>query len=680
MTDSLGSTHIVIVNDQEQYSIWPAGRELPDGWRTVGARRTREACLDHIEQIWTDIRPRHARTASTPPTGSTSPAVPTGTSPSDLGSTSASARGSNPADADVVSRFLAHAAARPDAPAVVEDGAVLTYGQLETASAALASLLLRQYGMARDSAPIVAVLLPRGTAAVVAALGVQRAGAAHLPLEPRDPDDRLRLIAGNARPTCLITDQAGKKLAAEWGLPMVSVDEASAEVAPVDLSVPTPADWAAVIYTSGTTGTPRGVVVHHEGLAHLVAAHADHFGIDPGDRVGWATDMGFDISMWDVWSTLCAGATLYVVEDAIRLEPARLITWLDQHEISSMFLVTPLAAELMRRYDPPVTLRALITGGDRLWLVPPGRTRPWPVYNAYGPTEGTVVVTWTGLLAPTSTAPSLGRPLPGVVVHILDATGTPVAAGEVGEVAFSGPFVTLGYLRDLRRTAERWIPSPAGHGTRMYLTGDLGLLDADGELWFVGRADDQLKIRGIRIEPAEIVSAALALPGVTGAVAVPFGEPTDRAIGLVWTAEATDLDEAQLLTHLRSLLAAPVVPKRLRRVAELPRTTRGKIDYAQASELLAAIGDLTATAPAAVPADPVERLVAEIFADVLDVESPGPDDTFFAMGGTSMLAVRVLARLREHAPAFPMVRLYRQPTVREVAEALRELGAATPVH
>jgi hypothetical protein len=149
-------------------------------------------------------------------------------------------------------------------------------------------------------------------------------------------------------------------------------------------------------------------------------------------------------------------------------------------------------------------------------------------------------------------------------------------------------------------------------------------------------------------------------------------------IGLLWTAEATDLDEAQLLTHLRGLLAAPVVPRRLRRVAELPRTTRGKIDHAQASELLAAMDDVTATVPAAAPADPVERLVAEIFAEVLEVESPGPDDTFFGLGGTSMLAVRVLARLREHAPTFPMVSLYRQPTVREVAVALRELGAATP--
>lgn len=461
---------------------------------------------------------------------------------------------------------------------------------------------------------------------------------------------------------------------------MVSVDVASVEVAPVELSVPTPADWAAVIYTSGTTGTPRGVVVRHEGLGNLVAAHADHFGTRPGDRIGWASDMGFDAAMWDVWSTLGAGATLYVVEDAIRLDPARLITWLDQHEISGMFLVTPLAAELMRKYDPPVTLRALLTGGDRLWRVPPGRTRSWPVHNAYGPTEGTVVVTWTGPIAPTNTAPSLGRPLPGVVVHILDATGTPVAVGEVGEVAFSGPCVTLGYLRDPRRTAERWIPDPAGHGTRMYLTGDLGLLDASGELWFVGRADGQLKVRGIRIEPAEIVAAALALPGVTGAVAVPLGEPTDPVIGLLWTTDVTDLDEAQLLTHLRGLLAAPVVPKRLRRVAELPRTTRGKIDHAQASELLASTGDLTATVPATVPADPVERLVAEIYAEVLEVELPRPDDTLFGLGGTSMLAVRVLARLREYAPSFPMVRLYRHPTVREVAVALSELGATIPAH
>lgn len=591
--------------------------------------------------------------------------------------------GSPPTAVDVVSRFLAHAAARPDAPAVVEDGRTLTYGQLDAASAALASLLLRQYGVGRTTAPIVAVLLPRGAAAVVAALGIQRAGAAHLPLEPRDPDDRLRLILKDARPTCLITDQTGEKLAADWGLPVVSVDETPVEAAPVELSVPAPADWAAVIYTSGTTGTPRGVVVHHEGLGHLVAAHADHFGTGPGDRVGWASDMGFDAATWDVWSTLGAGATLYVAEDAIRLDPARLIAWLDQHEISSIFLVTPLAAELMRGYDPPVTLRALLTGGDRLWQVPPGRTRPWPVHNVYGPTEGTVAVTWTGPIAATDTAPSLGRPLPGVVVHILDATGTPVAVGEVGEIAFSGPSVTLGYLRDPRRTAERWIPSPVGHGTRMYLTGDLGRLDADGELWLVGRADEQLKVRGIRVEPAEIVSAALALPGVTGAVAVPLGERTDPVIGLLWTAEANGPDEAQLLTHLRGLLAAPVVPRRLRRIAELPRTTRGKIDHAQAIELLAASDDAAATVPAAVPgtapADPVERLVAEIFAEVLEVRTPGPDDSFFAIGGTSMLVVRVLARLREHAPTFPMVRLYRQPTVREVAAALRELGAATPV-
>jgi amino acid adenylation domain-containing protein len=611
-----------------------------------------------------------------------------------------------------LSRFLGHVQAQPTAPAVVDGGRVLSYRQLARASAALATALRDQYTPSGETPPIAAVLLPRGLEAVIAAVSAQLAGFAHLPLEPRDPDDRLRRIVQDARPACLITDPAGEKLAAGWGLPVLRAagtgtgpdapagtgpgapagtgPGAPAESGPgaaSDARLPEPGtqEWAAVIYTSGTSGAPRGALVTPEGLGNLVSAHVRHFGTGPGDRVGWASDMGFDAAMWDVWSTLGAGATLYVADDEVRLQPESLIGWLTRHAITDLFLVTPLASALMRDFDPPPSLRSLRTGGDRLWRVPP-RTPEWPVYNAYGPTEGTVAVTWTGKLAPAAEPPPVGRPLPGVTISVLDQDGQLVPAGERGEVAVAGRSLALGYLRDQRRTAERWVPDPAGDGSRMYLTGDIGWLDSDGELRLVGRNDQQVKVRGMRIELGEITSAALALDGVSAAISVPVTEGEDVAIGLLWKATPAGPGKDALLHHLRQRLPAAAVPKRLRQVDTLPLTGRGKTDHAAAAELLMsadAAADDTAAADGAAAADdaaadyldPLERTVAEIFAEVTEGELPAPRASFFEIGGTSLLAVRAISRLRAYAPGFPLVRFYRQPTVREVAAALLSYGA-----
>src|SRR6185369_84921 len=416
---------------------------------------------------------------------------------------------------------------RPADPAVVDAaGWVLTYGELVERAGRLAGFL-RTLGVGPET--VVGVLAGSSPELVVGLLGVLTAGAAYLPLDPSSPAERLRLMLAETAAPVVLTQEALRGRLPDTPARIVCLDSDGEEIgrhAPVP-AVRVEADGLAyVIYTSGSTGRPKGVQIPHRGLMSLVGWDLRVYGTGPGDHRTHVASLGFDAAVWEIWPCLASGAALHLPAEEARLDPRRLAAWMAGRGITVSFLPTPLAEALLAAGRPEIpSLRRLLVGGDRLRLHPDPACG-FTLVNHYGPTEASVV-TSAGIVPPrhcmetgetgeTGPAPSLGRPIDGLRVHLLDRCLLPVPPGVAGELWVGGPSLARGYLGGPGRTAERFAPDPFGAapGERLYRTGDLCRHRADGSLEFLGRVDHQVKIRGFRIEPGEIEAALAALPGV----------------------------------------------------------------------------------------------------------------------------------------------------------------------
>ncbi|WP_229799492.1 amino acid adenylation domain-containing protein [Couchioplanes azureus] len=416
--------------------------------------------------------------------------------------------------------FAAQVAARPGAPALVHEDRTLTYAELDARADRLARLLHKRGIVAED---LVAIALPRGVDLVVAQLGILKAGAAYLPLDPEYPADRIAYMLGDARPALVLTDQAS---ADRFGaVPVFVVDLPWPEDAPAAPRPPvSPQSAAYVIYTSGSTGRPKGVVVSHAGASALAATQRDRLGVGPGSRVLQFASPSFDAAYWELSMGLLCGATL-VLAAAERLLPGESL-----HRLVAEHGVTHATL-------PPAVLPVLDAGrwpGDGTLVVageacPPDLVGEWSrdrtMINAYGPTETTVCATMSGPLSGSVVAP-LGTPVAGARVYVLDEWLRPVPAGVVGELYLAGDGLARGYLGRAALTAHRFVADPFGPpGARMYRSGDLARLHHDGSLTFAGRGDDQVKVRGHRVELGEVAAALSGCPEVAqGAATVHDGE------------------------------------------------------------------------------------------------------------------------------------------------------------
>ncbi|MCP4659968.1 MAG: amino acid adenylation domain-containing protein [bacterium] len=408
------------------------------------------------------------------------------------------------------------AGSAPDAVAVVADDAVLSYGALDRRAAGVARRLAAM-GVGPES--VVGVCLPRSAEMVVALLGVLKTGAAYLPLDPAYPAQRLRWMAEDAG-AVLVTHEDLAEVFAGTELPVVTPEAGPEDFPAQPVRAESP---AYVIYTSGSTGRPKGVVVSHAALANLVTWHQEVFGVRAEDRATQLAGLSFDASVWEIWPYLTAGATLELVSVAA-MTPAELRDRLLERRVTVSFLPTPLAAAVLAEPWPAaVALRYLLTGGDRLLASPPDL--PFTVVNNYGPTESAVVTT-SGAVAPgtreNGAPPAIGRPIHGVTVYLLDRFLRPVPAGVPGELCIGGAGLARGYLGRPALSAERVVPGPHG---RIYRSGDLVRYLADGRIDFLGRLDQQVKIRGLRIELGEIEALLRDAPGVREC-AVTVREPT----------------------------------------------------------------------------------------------------------------------------------------------------------
>ncbi|MFE9749522.1 amino acid adenylation domain-containing protein [Saccharothrix saharensis] len=535
----------------------------------------------------------------------------------------------------------------PHAPAVGST----TFAELDASANRVAHRLLA-LGVRPGS--VVGVCLRRSPAGIAALLGVLRAGAAYLPLDPDYPAERLaHMLADSAAPVvvteralrdrvtapsvvCLeeLPDAPAEDVAAE---DVAAEDVAAEDVAAVDVH---PADAAYVIYTSGSTGRPKGVVVDHRGLADLCAWHVREYAVTPADRTGQVAAQGFDAAVWEVWPQLTAGASVHLPDDDVLADGDALVAWIADTRLTTCFLPTPrLELALDDLAARATALRVVLTGGDALRRRPPAHT-PFRLVNHYGPTEFSVVATAGDVASRSDVAPPIGRPVANTRALVLDARLRPMPVGVVGELYLAGTGLARGYHDRPGLTAERFTACPFGApGERMYRTGDLVRWNARGELEFAGRADQQVKLRGFRIEPGEVESVLAAHPSVAhAAVVVREDRPGLKAL-VGYVVPRGPVDTGRLRAHLATVLPEHMVPSALVVLDALPLTPNGKLDRRALPAPDLATGDRA-------PRTPREEILCGLFAELLGVPAVGPDDDFFDLGGHSLLATRLVSRVR----------------------------------
>ncbi|PRX45509.1 amino acid adenylation domain-containing protein [Prauserella shujinwangii] len=534
----------------------------------------------------------------------------------------------------------------PDAVAVVCESERLTYGELNAAANRLARAL-RARGV--DAEDIVAVALPRSADLVVALLGVLKAGAAYLPLDPDQPRERLEAITADAD--------------ARLTLSTLDHDELSA-YDDSDLGLEIDLRQAAyVIYTSGSTGRPKGVVVPHEGIGSLVATAVDRLGVDATSRVAQFASVSFDVTVWDLTMSLCVGGRVIVVPAERRVPGPELTGYLTEHGATHMILPPSLVAAL----PPGCALPeggVLVVGTE---TVPPELVARWAdrmrVVAAYGLTEATVNSTlWSARPGWTGPVP-IGRPDPNTRCYVLDSALRPVGIGEVGELYVGGRGLARGYLGRPGLTAERFVADPFGApGALMYRTGDRVRWSRAGDLEFLGRVDDQVKIRGHRVEPGEVEAALLTHPDVAQAAVV--AREDHRRVRRLVAYTVGDAKPGALRTFLAGALPDYLVPSVFVSLSgTMPVTPNGKIDKRALPD-----PDWTALAGDAEPATPRERTLAALVAQVLDLPSVGVHDSFFELGGDSIVAIRLVNLARAAGLALTPRDVFRLRTVAALAE------------
>ncbi|MEU0337023.1 amino acid adenylation domain-containing protein [Streptomyces sp. NPDC006193] len=610
-----------------------------------------------------------------------------------------------PVDATLTDLFERQARTRPQRVAVSYEGEQLTYAELDARADRLARLLAE-----RGAGPgrVVALALPRGPRLLPALLAVLKTGAAYLPLDPGHPAPRLRLVMDDAAPVLLVTETA---LAARFtgGVPAVVLDDPAVEA---DLAArpaggltdsdrrgaTSPSDIAYIIHTSGSTGRPKGVPVTHAHVVRLFAAASEHFDFGEDDVWTLFHSYAFDFSVWEIWGALLHGGRLVVVPYAVSRSPRDFLRLLHREGVT-VLSQTPSAFEQLMDADgeqtpadgpePAGALRYVVFGGEALR---PERLRPWAdrhglqhpaLVNMYGITETTVHVTHHRITPDDLTDPRrtsvIGTPLADLRVHLLDPAGRPVPPGAVGEMHVAGAGVTGGYLGRPELTAERFLDDPFGPpGSRMYRSGDLARRRADGALEYLGRADQQVQLRGFRVEPGEIEAVLAAHPGVARAAVVVrrSGNGAQQLVAYTVPTGQEPPSPAELRAHAAAHLPDHMVPAACVNVDALPLTANGKLD----TDALPA-PDFTAAAAGARPQTPRQALLCHLFEDVLRLprDSVSADANFFDLGGDSLLATRLLARLRHESGAeVPITALFDGPTPAALAQRLPSRPGTAP--
>lgn len=592
---------------------------------------------------------------------------------------------------DVVTLFAEQVQRTPDAVAVAFDGGRWTYRELRRAADRVTGHL-RAAGTATGDR--VAIALDRSPELIAVVLGVAQAGAACVPLDTGYPVERLRTMLEQARPHRVVSDRDHAHLVDDPRtlLPVETAtgqDPTGQDLSPAAVS---PQDIAYILFTSGSTGTPKGVRMPHRSLANLIAWQNGAPSGAPGGTTLQFAPLSFDVSFQEIFSTLTSGGVLRLVAEEQRRDPRALLELLDTARVERVFLPYVALQQLAETSHAlglvPGHLRVVVSSGEQLRVTEEIRrlcaALPGVLLeNQYGPTESHVVTSYpmTGSATAFPALPPIGRPIAGTAAHVLDERLRPVPVGVRGEIYLDGVCLADGYLGRPELTAERFVPHPfTGQGS-LYRTGDLGRVLPGGDIAYLGRADAQLKVRGFRVEPAEVELAITGhpdrFPGIRDAAVVARRRAgTDSFLAAFLVADdtaAATTDLEQVRAGLRRTLPEHMVPSHLQWLPSLPLTPSGKRDDAALRRVPLRTG---AVEEAAAPRDEYERTLAEILAELLQLPAVGVHGDFFELGGTSLTAMRLIVLIKQrYGVDIPMSRFVTTPTVGGLAELLRS-GAA----
>jgi amino acid adenylation domain-containing protein len=594
----------------------------------------------------------------------------------------------------LVSNALRHQA---DREALSQDGRTMSRRALDDLSEQLAHYLNVRFAAPRQ---VMAVCLARSPEQVMAVLAVLKAGAAFLMLDPADPAARIRDIVEDAQVSAIVTD-ADHALIFDDDARIVRIDTDAERIAGTPLSLPLPAveadDLAYVVYTSGSTGVPNGVEITHRNLLNFIAWTIECFDVTEEDRASHLISLGFDVAVSEIWPYLVAGCPIVIVDETVRTSPEMLRRWLIRERIT-IATVPMTFAEVMLSADWPVdtALRLVLTGGDVLRAYP-RRALPFDLINNYGPSECTIVST-AGRVpvhvheAASTGLPTIGAPISGVTIHILDDHHQPVPVCHEGEIWIGGSGVGRGYRNRPALTRRRFVPDtfgpdPAG---RLYRSGDRGVLLPDGEIEFRGRMDRQTKIRGVRVELDEVAIGLQRHPQIGSAVVVAReGDGTERHLVAYFVpasggpAPGEKISADELRHFLSGILPRNYVPGRYVMLDAMPLTRNGKIDY-DALPVPDAIELRLVDADRRMPATPTEVHLAGIIENVLGRRGISVEDDFFLNGGHSILATQVVIQSREaFGVELTLLDIFETPTIAGLAGKIEQriddrIGAMTP--
>nr|WP_269212225.1 non-ribosomal peptide synthetase [Chromobacterium piscinae] len=590
--------------------------------------------------------------------------------------------------------LLAEQAARtPDAPALLDEARALSYAETRAQVAHLAGRLAEAGVKPGD---IVAVALPRSAHLSLALMAAQEAGAAYLPLDTGYPDERLAYMVADAKPALIVTCAELAPRFASMGTLLLQ-DELAIDPQAFDAPALTPDHAAYLLYTSGSTGRPKGVLVSHRAIVNRLLWMQHEYGLGADDVVLQKTPCSFDVSVWEFFWPLIVGAKLFMAPPDAHRDPEALLELIAARGVTTLHFVPSMLAALLAHMRGDAAARSAQAAGlRRVFCSGEGLSRELadgyaglidaPLHNLYGPTEAAVDVSYQPAAkpAPESASVPIGLPVWNTALRILDAALRPVPVGAPGELYLCGVQLAHGYLGRPDLTASRFVADPYADGERMYRTGDIARWLPDGAVEYLGRSDDQLKIRGQRVELGEIEAALLAQPGVARAVvharalggqaAHAAGADNRQLVGYVIAADQDNPPEADALrAALAKVLPAHMVPVAVMRLADFPLSANGKLDRKALPEPSAA-----ASIDGREPRPGLESRIAALFAEILERDAVRADDDFFALGGHSLLAMRLAATLRRELKLPVSVgQIMSSPTVAKLAAVLSDAGLAS---